>query len=136
MKAETIFCVGSHFSDRSGMPPRPVRGLITAPAMRRCNSRYSRGVWRLGGDFFGLDVFNESVRLQGLAVDFLERGDVGVPFQQGGRRAGAAESPLVKLPDRVDDGMIVGVKNVLAVLGVSGDVKLRDAGGREVVHVV
>src|SRR5215469_8563892 len=60
-------------------------------------------------------------------MNFVEGGDAIVPFEESGGVAYALDGAIVEFPNRIDDGMIVSVKNVLAIFGVAGDVNLRDA---------
>src|SRR5580658_10129969 len=110
MKLAATWRMGRPSRQRDCARPLRASGRMTAPAMRRCSWRYSRRLWRLGGDFPGFDVFNESPGFERLAVNFLEGRNVGVPFQQGGRRTRAAEGALVEPPDRVNDRMVVRVQ--------------------------
>ena len=57
-------------------------------------------------------------------MDFVKGGDVVIPFEQGGGGSGAFDSAGVHVPDRVEDGMVVGVEGVLLEFGVTGDVDL------------
>ena len=60
-------------------------------------------------------------------MNFVEAGNVVVPFQQRGRGAAALDGARVELPHRIDHRMVVGVENVLLVARVAGDVNLRHA---------
>ena len=95
-------------------------------------SRSSRGLRERGG--VRVEVL---LSFFGFGVDFVEGGDVVVPLEQGGRGAAALDGAGIELPDGIDDGMVVGVEDVLLVFGVAGDVDLGDAvrgHGVDVVH--
>lgn len=66
-------------------------------------------------------------RLEGFGVNFVEGGDVVVPFEEGCGGTYAFNGSSVEVPDGIEDGMIVGVEDVFFELGVAGDVNLRDA---------
>src|ERR1700677_134244 len=88
------------------MPPVAASGRITAPAMRRCNSRNSRAVWRLGGDGFVFKVFNEMIGFERFVMHFVKGGNAGVPFQERGRFARPPYGMLVKFPNRINYRMV------------------------------
>src|SRR5665213_2680874 len=67
------------------------------------------------------------LRLQRLAVDFVEGGNIVVPLQQRGGLADAFDGAGVELPDRVEDGMVVRIQRVLLKLRVAGHMYLRNA---------
>ena len=73
--------------------------------------------------------------LQGFGVHIVEGGDVVVPLQQRGGGTDAFDCARVQLPDRVKDGVVVGVQGVLLEFRVAGDVDLSDAIGSDGVDV-
>src|SRR5271156_429472 len=97
------------------MPPVAASGRMTAPAMRRCNARNSRAVWRLGRNGSGFKVFNELIGFQRLVMYLLKGGNTGVPFQERRRFSYPRDGAIVKSPNRIEHRMIVGVENVLFV---------------------
>ncbi len=50
--------------------------------------------------------------------------------------AGALDGTLVKLPNGIDDRVIVCVENVFPIFRVAGDMNLGDAIGRNAVHII
>src|SRR5271169_6388030 len=107
------------------MPPVAASGCMTVLAIRRCNSRNSRAVWRLGGDGFVFKIFNELIGFKSLVMHFVKGGNPGVPFQERGRFAHPRNGALVELPNRIEHRMVVSVEKVLLVFGMAGNVKLR-----------
>ena len=73
----------------------------------------------------------EFIGLQCLIVDFVERRDAVVPFEQRGGVAGALDRSFIKLPHGIDHRVVVRIEDVFAVLGMPRDVNLRDAIGAE-----
>ena len=73
--------------------------------------------------------------LQSFIVHFVERRDAVVPLEQRRGVAHPFDGARVELPDRVNDGMIVGIEDVLAVFRMAGDVDLRDAFRRHAIDV-
>ena len=71
----------------------------------------------------------------GFAVDFLEAGDVGVPFEQDGGGAAFLQGEVEHFPDGVEHGVVVGVEDVLFKFGMAGDVELADAVVRDITEV-
>ena len=68
-------------------------------------------------------------------MHFVEGRDTVIPFKKRGGVADAFDGAGVKLPDRIDDGVVVGIQNIFAVFRMAGDVNLGDALGRHAVHV-
>src|SRR5271157_4050320 len=68
-------------------------------------------------------------------MHFFERGDPVIPFQQRGGWPDAADGTRVKLPNRVDYRVIVGVEDVFLIARVAGDVDLGDPVGGNRVKV-
>ena len=69
-------------------------------------------------------------------VDFIEGWDAVIPLKESGCVAAAFDGVGVKVPDRVEDGVVVSIEDVFPVLGVAGDVELSDAMVRDVVEIV
>src|ERR1700758_1809531 len=116
-----------------------VSGFITALAMVRCRvSRFIRNSSTGQGSYgAGQNALSkEAIRFEGFVVNFAEGGNAVVPFEKSCCVAYALNSAVVELPDRIDHRMIVGIENIFFVLGMAGDVDLRDALGRNAVDVV
>ena len=63
-------------------------------------------------------------------------GNLRVPFQQRGTGASAGDGVSVQPPDRVDHPAVVGVDQVGAAVGVSREMILHDAVGRDAVEIL
>ena len=77
-----------------------------------------------------------SIGLEGFAVDFIEGGDVVVPFEESCGGAYALDGAGVHVPDGVEDRVVVRVEGVLFELRVAGDVNLGYAVGGYAVYVL
>src|SRR6202030_3343293 len=95
-----------------------VSGCITTLAMVRCRaSRFIAGFsYRTGQNAF----CQEAIRFQGFVVNLAEGGNAVVPFKKRGRVPDALNGAVVKLPDRIDDRMIMGIENVFLVFRMAG----------------
>jgi hypothetical protein len=78
--------------------------------MIRCRSNNSRREVILGGDFSGL-FFKEFSGFEGFTMDFVESRDAVIPFEKGGRVAAELDGLGVHPPDRIEDGVIVGIED-------------------------
>src|ERR1700754_5120063 len=104
-----------------------VRGRMTVFAMRRWNFfRSSRERMGLCGDFV-FNLVKEGIGFEGFMVDFIEGGDAIVPFQEGGGVPAETDGVIVHLPDRIENGMIVGIEDVFFEFGMPGNVDLAHA---------
>src|SRR5882762_9454052 len=137
--------MGSPFGARRFMFSAGVSGCISALTMVRWRASklmaklfshqrvsYQRASYRAGQDA----LREETIRLQGLVMDFAKSGNAVVPFQQGGGVANSLHRAVVQFPDRIDHRMIVGIENIFFVFGMPGDVNLRDPFGGYAFHVV
>ncbi len=79
--------------------------------------------------------FDKLIRFQRLVMDLVEARDAIVPFEQGRRLADPFDGVGVKLPDRIEHRMIVGIENVFLELRMARDVDLPDTMMRNVVQV-
>ncbi len=74
--------------------------------------------------------------LEGFGVNFVEGGDVVVPFEKGCGGADAFDGSSVEMPYGIEYRVIVGVEDVFFKLRVAGDVNLRDTLCRNAVDVI
>src|SRR2546425_63069 len=72
----------------------------------------------------------------GLGQDLFQLGHMLVPLDQGGDAPEAADDTAVELPDRRDDGPVVGVEEVGPVVAVAGQVDLPHAPRRDRVEIL
>src|ERR1700741_1516573 len=84
----------------------------------------SRGVFKF---------VNKAAGLEGFGMDFVEGRNAIVPFEKRGGSADKADGVGIHLPNRVENRMIVGIKNVFFELRMAGNVDLPDAMVRNVV---
>src|SRR6266566_7645121 len=102
-----------------------VSGCISALTMVRW--RASKLMAKLFSYRAGQDALREeTIRLQGLVMDFAKSGNAVVPFQQGGGVANSLHRAVVQFPDGIDYRMIVSIENIFFVFGMAGDMNLRD----------
>jgi hypothetical protein len=90
-----------------------------------------------GRGFAGRSVVAEELGgFKGFMMDFVKGRDTVVPLEEGGGTAAELDGVGVKLPDRIEHGMIVGIEDILFEFGMSCDVNLADAMVRDVVQIV
>jgi len=68
-------------------------------------------------------------------MNFVEGGDIVVPFEECGGGSAALDGAIVEVPDGIEDWVVVGVQDVLFEFGVACDVDLGDAISRDGVDV-
>src|SRR5262245_21016434 len=112
-----------------------VRGRKMALAIDRCKSSKS-ALDRTSRNFAFELLFLELESFERFMVDFVKGGDAVVPLEQSGRVADLTYRVPVHLPDRIQDGMIMGIENVFFEFGVAGNVDLADAVVWDVVEIV
>src|SRR5882724_8495833 len=121
-----VWSAGAPTTAREGAcaPPRSSGGEGEEGTARDSALACLRLFMGTGGDSF--DAVNELVGFERFAVNFVEGGDVRVPFQQGGRFPREGDGLGGELPDRFDDRMVVRIQNIFPIARVARDVDLRD----------
>lgn len=103
-----------------------------APAIDRCKSSKS-ALDRTSRNFAFEMLLLEVEGFARFIVNLVKGGNAVIPFEQGGGVTDPLESVAIHLPDRIENGMIVGVENVFFEFGMAGNVDLPDPMVRNVI---
>src|SRR5258708_1891066 len=136
--------MGAPFGARLLIFSDGVSGCITALAMVRW--RESRLItnpspygffYRVASYRAGQNTFREeAIGFQGFVVDFAESRNGVVPLEESCSVTNPLNGTIVKVRDRIDQRMIVSIEDIFFVLGMAGDVNLRETFGGNAVNVI